>query len=665
MSSLTESNDYTNSMQLLRHARGFVGRAVTVSLLAMAAACTSSSDDGAGGKEPGTATTATSTSTGIVEVEACDAHVTGGVASFTDQVDAWGLTGVVGTRMDAADLNNDGYPDLVVHQHAPNQRQLKEGAPARLIYVLMNEAKPGGGRVFVDRTIESGYAALADSTTELKASVFAIFGDVDNDGDLDAFSGTWTDYAQVQTPPRPVDLDRSAIYLNDGTGKLTLLADSGVAPMRGLPTTGASFVDANLDGKLDLFVGYHRTTSDQAPSIYYGTGDGHFIDGSAGLRSFKRAAFGVTACDVDGDGISELLMSAYARGPDVLLKLNLSTGAYEDLGVVSNFAFDDNKDYTDNEFFKCWCTVHDTDPLCEGIPNPQVGCPAPADANWSPVSETKDNRLGGNTFSTVCSDITGDGKLDVYHAEIAHWWAGQSSDKSNLLVNRSEGGNLLFERVDRAQYGLEVPHVGVDWNEGGLFAAAADLDNDGREDILLGTSDYPDQYGYFFHQKPDGMFELLEQQGFHHPCVAGMAVADFDRDGDLDIVVGSGRARDCAEIWPTNEVHLYENDAAQKGSYVSIRLVGGASTNRAAIGARVTVDTGTQTLVKELGVGSGHLAMQHDTVVTFGLGACEAVKSITVRWPDGVGSTSVYENVPVRRFIELRQDSPEVFPVFE
>ena len=620
---------------------------------------------GCGGEDPTTQPNEPSAPVAV----ACDVHATTGSAKFTQRSDAWGLStaNVVGNRLTNADINGDGYPDLLVHAIGSNNRETIGQAP-RLVYVLMNEPGPSGGRTFVDRTTESGYAKAPDSTTEYRSAQSAVFGDVDNDGDLDALSIVYTAYDKVATPPSAADLDRTTLMLNDGTGHFTAAAKSAISPTNPKPTTGATFVDVDRNGWLDVFLGFFFTSAASAQQLLTGNGDGTFTDisSSAGVvaSANRRAAYGVTSCDVNDDGTSELLVSAYARGPNVLYTTDMP-GHYVDVGVDATFAYDDNQTYSDNQMFACYCTLHSAQADCMGVAMPLIQCPNPADSYWNEVADVKPARLGGNTFTTVCSDVTGDGKLDLYNVEIAHWWAGQSSDKSDLLVNTSEGTSIAFERSGRTTMGLEWEHPTTDWNEGGIVGAAADMDNDGRQDILAGASDYPDQFSLYFHQKTDGSFEEIgAAQGLHHPCTSGMTVSDFDRDGDLDIVVGSGTARDCSKIWSSNEVHFYENDANQYGHWLGVKLVGdGVSTNRAGIGARVTIDANGTKLVRELGGGYGHMGMQNDTVVFFGLGGCEILHAVEVTWPNGARTVERFENVVADRFVELRQGDPKVYDV--
>jgi hypothetical protein len=600
---------------------------------------------------------------------ACDVHATKAPATFTDKSEAWGLTaaGVVGNRIVSGDLNGDGYPDLIIHAIGSNNREVI-GSETHLIYVLMNEPAEGGGRKFVDRTKESGYAAAADSTTEYRSAQLAALGDVDNDGDLDAFSGVYTNRDLEKDPPSPADLDRSQVMLNDGAGHFTPAPPSDVQPTKATPTTGASFVDVDRNGVLDLFVGVFGNPGPSPQQLLLGAKDGTFYsvstDAGVTTSASRRYAYGVTTCDLDADGAPELLVSSYARGPNVLYKSDAPLH-YANIGEEAGFAFDENMTYSDNEFFKCYCTVHAADAECQGVAAPLVQCPDPADGYWNPPSDYLPPRLGGNTFTTVCSDVTGDGKLDLYNAEIAHWWAGQSSDKSTLLVNDTAASGVHFNRPDREASGIAWEHPTVDWNEGGIVAAAADLDNDGREDILVGASDYPDQYSLFFHQKADGTFEEIgEAQGLHHPCTSGLTLADFDRDGDLDVVVGSGTARDCGKIWDKNEVHIYENSASQGGHYLAIKLSGdGVTANRSGIGARVVVDANGVRLTKELGGGYGHMALQNDTVLFYGLGGCAIAHAVEVTWPDAARTVQRFENVVADRLIELRQGEPSAVDI--
>jgi hypothetical protein len=112
--------------------------------------------------------------------------------------------------------------------------------------------------------------------------------------------------------------------------------------------------------------------------------------------------------------------------------------------------------------------------------------------------------------------------------------------------------------------------------------------------------------------------------------------ADFDRDGDLDLIVGHSRARCDAnapnDCYATAQIRAFENVYGDAGNWIQLQLEG-VTANRSAIGARVRVTAGGVTQTQEVGGGYGHYGAQDDLVLHFGLGdACAA--EIEIRWPD-------------------------------
>ncbi|MEO6421037.1 MAG: VCBS repeat-containing protein, partial [Polyangiaceae bacterium] len=357
---------------------------------------------------------------------------------FTDVTNDVGFAGINGVRVSAADLDGDGWVDVVVHG-APSAR---DPLPAPMKHVLMNHEGH-----FTDAIGESGLLDSRDGSATGRLSHLMVFGDVDNDGDLDAFSGTTQDASYVP----PASTDRSEILLNDGKGHFAFAPASGPSSSA-LPTSAASFVDIDRDGLLDLFVGTFYLGNEGAGNrLYLGSGDGQLSDVSASskvLRSaagsstsaflagnYRRPAYGVTACDVSGDGLPDLLVSSYGRGWNELWQ-NKGDGTFQEIGQGTPFAADTDLEYHDNEFYHCWCK--DNPGMCTPENSqPKVDCTS---SSWQPGLDDQPARLGGNTFSTACGDLDNDGDLDLFHAEIRHWHIGESSDPSQILRNAIVNG---------------------------------------------------------------------------------------------------------------------------------------------------------------------------------------------------------------------------------
>jgi hypothetical protein len=611
---------------------------------------------------------------------------TSGSQAFQDATTAWGLDVLdpEGQRISVADIDNDGWPDLIVRAIGTVPDQGPTGGP-RSIWLLRNT----GHHAFEDVTYSSGFAQTRQTHSPAigRPGDVVVFADVDNDGDLDACQGTDT-FDMTKSLG-----ETSEIMINDGTGHFSLgPAGSDVRRNKHVDIPGgASFVDYDHDGNIDLWVPqYSEDTSTSVTPIqnllYRGDGQGNFTDTviDAGILTkdwsnldnvnnglAHTRSWSALACDLNNDGFPELLAASYGRSPNQLWQAQPADAGttFSNHSVASGYAFDDDFHWEDNQFAECYCEETPTDPECDGgLPTPQISCTPPL--NWDPSTDTEKFRLGGNSGTTLCADLANDGQFDLVTTEIKHWWAGESSDEAEVMVNNG-GPDITFSRPGRASMGIVVPHDSVDWDEGIITAATFDFDNDGWPDLYLGATDYPGNRGLLFHQKSRLQFEPVPiDEGIDQHRSHGVVVADFDRDGDLDVIVGHSPAR-CDQAsypdtdtpcYPKFNIRLFENVLGQKGNWIQLKLEGAAGTNRSAIGALITVEAGGVTQAKQVDGGHGHFGMEDDLVQHFGLGpACEA--KVTIRWPNAQQETQTFTVPSGYRFAVKEGTDPVVIPV--
>ncbi|MFH2001849.1 MAG: CRTAC1 family protein [Planctomycetota bacterium] len=548
---------------------------------------------------------------------------------FTDVAGETGLASHAGLRVAFADLNNDGFLDCVLRTHDSGLFLNQHGLRFEPAAEASNLDGPDG---------EGGKRPTA----------LMIFGDVDDDGDLDAFSGIFCDFLK---PGFEGDRSfRNAILLNNGKGVFSMNSESGVDAH---PATicAATFLDYDHDGRLDLFVGNQYKQYPEIPAyqdrLYRGTGQGRFeeVTQKAGLatidepghRNSSKPAFGAGHCDFNNDGYQDLLVCVYGRQWNFLWK-NLGNGSFVDVAEATGFDGDEIRHGKYSDEVKKYFL----------------------DRYGEAREDEKPFRSNGNTFSVACADYDCDGDMDLFLGEITHGWAGESSDRSSLLINKGEAEGFAFERKPDA-----VSRTHADsgkWNQGDLHVGWIDFDNDGRQDLLIASGDYPDgQYLRLFRQQEDHRFQdITDACGFDWEGSGGLSIGDYDRDGDQDILVGKSwmRLRKERCIGEFAAPALFRNNVGNRNHWITIQLrgKGPGGSNGFGIGARVSIEAGGKVQIREIQGGCGHNGQFDPPEAHFGLGNLETIDRISVRWPNQELTLQRFEKVKADRLIRIAEE---------
>ena len=483
------------------------------------------------------------------------------------------------------DYDTDGDADLYF-VNSGNIPQAKQGAQqTQLGNVLYRN--DGDGR-FTDVTETSG-------TGDTGYGMAAAAADIDNDGDADLYVANF---------------GQDVLYRNNGDGTFTDITEAA-----GIDNTlwgiAAVYLDFDVDGDLDIFVvnylvyelsmpvttfkgivGYgHPRSYEGTPDVLYrNNGDGTFtnIAETAGVTNpTEGRGMAAVACDYDNDGF-----------PDI----------YVTNDTNRNFLYHNNGDgtFTDESLFIG--VGYDESGVAEG------------------------------SMGIDCGDYNRDGWLDLIVA---------NSEKATLYKNE-EG---LFFADATAESGLQQPTLPFV----GFSPLFLDYDNDGHLDLFCANGHPQDvieilmdhetyaQRDQMFQNRGDGTYaDVSETAGayFTETLVGrAAATADYDNDGDTDIVIMNSNQR----------AVLLRNDGGNTKNWIGIKLVG-SQRNRDGIGAKVTVSTEDMTQMREVKSGSSY-ASGSDTRLLFGLGEHQRVEKITIVWQGS--TTQVLKDVSINQTLTI------------
>ena len=482
------------------------------------------------------------------------------------------------------DYDHDGWLDIfLVNGSRFEGGWTPANAPVSRLY------KNNRDGTFTDVTMQAGIARSGWGSG-------CCVGDFDNDGHDDLFVTYWGD---------------CSLWKNLGNGKfLDVAAKAGVTtgPAKGpnRNNTGCAFVDYDRDGHLDLFVAnYLEFDPKTAPLpesgpckykglmvacgppglrggkniLFHNNGDGTFSDVSAKSGILKTAGtfgLGVAVFDFDNDGWPDIYVANDSTSS--ALYKNNRDGTFQEIAIEAGVAYS-----------------------ADGKPQAGMG--------------------------VGVADYDCDGYLDLVKTNFA-------GDTTSLYRNLGSG----FFEDETFQAGLGKITRFLGWG-----IAFVDFDNDGWADIVQCNGHvYPEvgesltESGYrqrkvAYRNLRNGRFEEVSEQlgpGMMESVTGrGMAVGDFDNDGDLDLLVN------CVNDVP----QLLRCDSQTKNNWIKVKTVGTKS-NRTGIGTRIyctTREAGKpHRQMDEVRSGGSYLS-QSDLRVHFGLGAASSA-DLELRWPSGI-----------------------------
>ncbi len=493
------------------------------------------------------------------------------------------------------DCDNDGKLDIAVVNDSTIDRYLHGGDPMVTLY---HQDSTSGKLHFTDITQSAGL------TTRGWGNGIAV-GDFDNDGLPDLYV---TGYGH------------NVLYHNLGGCKFEDVTQKAGLQVGGF-STGAAWADYNRDGFLDLFVArYVHTDVRNLPApdprltgypsvilqmpnsldgetdfLFRNRGDGTFEDVSqkAGVSNPQKfRGMGVVWGDYDNDGWPDLYVTNDGS-PDYLYH-NKRDGTFEEVGVMSGSAL-------------------------------------------GPDAESFGN------MAADFGDFDRDGNLDLIVTRY-----GSGSQPVSLYRN---DGQSFSDIAISAKIAWPTAAF-VKWGTG-----FGDFDNSGWPDILIANGHFTSEVDKLHigagYREPMQLFRNMRDRTFQDISSSsglndgplhsrrGTAFGDINNDGNLDVVVFNANG-------PPS---LFINETHNANHRVLFHLTGTKS-NRAAIGARVTVRTPAMAQIDEVRGGGSYLST-NDTRLHFGLGADAVMTKVEVQWPSGLKQE--FSDVPADAIYEIME----------
>lgn len=493
------------------------------------------------------------------------------------------------------DFDNDGWLDVFVMNGTRLEGFQKGQEPTNHLY------KNNKNGTFTDITEKANLrrTGWASGITS---------GDYDNDGFEDLFL---TYYGQ------------NVLYRNKGNGTFEDVTKQSGFPTSGIRWgSGATFIDFDRDGKLDLFIAnYLKFDVATAPE-----------PGKGGNCFWKGIPVNCGPKGLPTD--TNLLYRNNGNGTftDVSEKSGIAkvTGRYSMTAIVTDF----NNDGWTDIYVACDSTSSTM------YRNNKDGTFTDVSLESGTAYNEDGNAQAG--MGVTIGDYDNDGFPDIFKTHFA----------DDLPILYKNSGKEFFDDASRMA-GFDHTRY-VQWGTG-----FADFDNDGWQDILTVTGNVYPEVEKFFKEYPHRSPRLLYQNlgngrfkdvsatagaGVTEPRSSrGSAYGDFDNDGDIDVLVMN-----------MNEPPLLlQNNLKSENNWLKIKLIGTKS-NRSAVGSRVTVKIGEKIQMQELTAQTSYYSY-NDPRLHFGLGNEKKVDSLEIRWTNGQIET--VKNISANQIVTIKEGS--------
>jgi hypothetical protein len=456
--------------------------------------------------------------------------------------------------------------------------------------------------IYLDVTDSSGLKSLNNYAYDVTGQAW---GDVDNDGLLDLYT---TDAA-----------GSNRLYHNNGNNTFSVHPFASAVALPLAESAGAVFADYNNDGWVDLYV------LNDGPNALFRNDSGTGFTDVASTVGVADPGMGTSAAwgDVNSDGLLDLYVANFmcqscATGSDDALYLNNGIGGFADIRSALPGLGSRPVEHTFVASFLDYDNDGDLD--IYAVYDHQIGNDlwrndGPGCGSWCftrvSASAGADTQVDG--MGLAIGDYDRDGDLDMYFTH--------TGPVGVLLQNQTSQGSPTF--VD-ATIASGLNHTGVGWG-----AAFIDYDNDASADLYVATSIQLNATNLLYHGNGNTFSDVSAGCGADDPGnTHGMAYADYDNDGWLDLIIGN----------QGDGYYLYENlsNVGSGNAYLDLELVGDAAAgvNRDAIGARAYVYTSDgRVQMQEVKSGSS-LGAGNQMRLHFGLGSA-SLDLVCVIWPDG------------------------------